>query len=404
VNKRFFCRVLFITLCCSASALDFGLVIHQAPLLGTPEISGDGVVEYGGLFLPWVSSSLGENIDFYASAGLRMQYERRDLAAAGREWAFLPEIGRFELIFRPLPDLSVEIGRFAFSEPLGFVLSGLFDGVGSALSIGGTQIRAGAFYTGLLYKKTGYIVMDNTDLENYHDRDSYFASRRFILAVNWESPSFLDTPNHLDLGAVAQFDLGDDSDAVHSQYLLARWSRSLGKGLYMDAGAVLDIEERNGEPGFGFALSLSPFWVPPERPYDRLFFNARLASGNWGERLRSFKPVSTEVQGRVLRARLSALSLLELGYILRLRQKVELETTAAYFFRTDRETFDDQDLNSASASAALGGEVFAGLIWAPESWCNVNIGLGVFLPGLGGAYLRQADPKWRLETGLTLSF
>jgi hypothetical protein len=172
----------------------------------------------------------------------------------------------------------------------------------------------------------------------------------------------------------------------------------------METGAVLDIEERNNEPGFGFALSLAPFWVPAGRPYDRLFFNTRLASGNWGGGVRSFKPISTEAQGRILRTRFSALSLLELGYNVRLHQKVEAEAAATYFFRTDRETFQDWDLNSASNSATLGGELYAGLTWAPESWCNINAGFGIFLPGLGRAYQPQADPKWRLETGLTLSF
>jgi hypothetical protein len=387
-----------------AFALDFGIVIYQNPFFGTPEISGDDVVEYTGFILPWVSVFLREDTEIYVSGGLRPKYERFDLNDDGREWGFIPDIGRFELSFLPGTNLSLHLGRFAFSDSLGFVFSGLFDGFGATWNIGGTRLKTGAFYTGLLYKKADYIIMSNSDLTNYYDGDVYFASRRLAFAVNWEATSFLDTRNQLDLGALAQFDLNDSSDTLHSQYLLIRWRRSLGRGWYTDIGTVFDIEERNDEGGIGFAFSLTPFLVPPRRPYDRLFFNARFSSGNWSDRVRSFKPVTTEAQGQILRTKISGLSLLELGYTIRLFPKLEGEAVAGYFFRTDRETFYDPDLDSGSGAAVLGGELFACLRWAPESWCSVGLGLGFFLPQTGGAYKSQAENKWHLETSLALSF
>jgi hypothetical protein len=245
--------------------------------------------------------------------------------------------------------------------------------------------------------------MSDSDLEDYHDGDVYFASRRLAFALNWEVPSFLDTRNQVDLGALAQFDLNRTGDTLHSQYLLARWRRSLGWGIYADLGAALEFEERNGEGGLGWALSLAPFWVPALRPQDRLFFNVRLASGNRDGAIRSFTPLTTSAQGRVLRTRLSALSLLELGYTALLLPRLEGEAAAAYFFRNDRETYRDQDMDPGSDAAALGGELFVRLSWAPGSWCALNLGCGVFIPQRG-AYTTQAKAKWRLETGLTLSF
>jgi hypothetical protein len=398
--------LLFALLAPSAllGALDFGIVLHQNPLFGTPEIPGDGFVEYSAFALPWISLPLGEGAELYASAGLGISYGRVDLDDQGREWAALPEIGRLELSFRPGEDFGLELGRLALSDPLGLAYSGLFDGLGATWNLGGTRLKAGAFYTGLLSKKTDHIVMTNSDVADYHDGDVYFASRRLALALNWEVPSLLDTRNQVDLGALAQFDLNYTDDTLHSQYLLTRWRRSLGGGWYADLGTVLEFEERNGERGLGWALSLAPFWVPAGRPRDRLFFNARFASGNWSYGVQSFKPLTAEAQGRVLRARFSALSLLELGYTALLLPKLEGEAVAAYFFRNDRETFYDQDLDADSVNNPLGGELFARLSWAPGSWCAVNLGCGVFLPQRGGAYTDRAEVKWRLETGLTLSF
>jgi hypothetical protein len=386
-----------------AGALDFGLVVQQNPLLGTPEVPGDGIFEYAAFVLPWISVPLGEKLEIYASGGLGIKYERFDWDDGGRKWGFVPEIGRLELSFRPDPDLGLELGRVAFSDPLGLVFSGFFDGFAAAWDLGGTRLRAGAFYTGLLSKKSDHIIMDDSDLADYHNGDRYFASRRLVLALNWEDPSFFDTRNQFDLGVLAQFDL-DNAGGLHSQYLLARWRRSLGRGWYMDLAASLEAEEQGGGGGVGFLFTLAPFWVPPARPQDRLFLNARYASGNREGGTGSFKPVTTAAQGRILRTRLSALSLVELGYTALLFPKLEGEAGAAYFFRNDRETYYAPDLDPGSGDAALGAEFFVRFGWALGSWCHANLGCGVFLPQRGGAYKAQAEARWRLEAGLTWSF
>jgi hypothetical protein len=401
-------RALFFALLVPGTlfALDFGLLIRQNPLFGTPEVPGDGFAEYSASALPWASVPLGEGAELYASAGLGIRYNRFDWQDEGREWSFLPEIGRLELSLRPSPDLGLELGRFAFSDPSsgGLVFSSLFDGIGTVWNTGGTRLKAGAFYTGLLYKKSAYIIMTNSDLADYHKGDVYFASRRLAFALNWEAASFLDTRSQVDLGVLAQIDLNDTEDTLHSQYLLARWRRSLGRGWYADLGTILEVEERNRKEGLGFALYLSPFLVPAGRPGDRLFFNARFASGNWNDTMRSFKPVTAGAQGRILRARFSALSLLELGYSALLFPRLEGEAAAAYFFRTDRETYYDHDMDSSSRSPALGGEISARLTWTPASWCGASLGFGVFLPQTGRAYEGGAETKWLLDAGLTLSF
>jgi hypothetical protein len=384
-------------------AADYGVAVSSQSVLRSEEGGEKGVVEWTGRLLPWFSSPLGDNADMFLSGGLMLRLERG-------EWEALPDVGRFELALRPLPDLGLELGRFTFSEPLGFVLSGMFDGLSASWNLGGSRLRAGAFYTGLLYKKNGYIIMNGSDLANHYDRDKYFASRRLVFALDWRHPSFLDSRNQLDLALLAQTDLNDTADELNTQYVLAQWSRPLGGGWYMRLGAALDIEQRDRDgdggvdPGAGFAFSFAPFWVPAKRPGDRLFFDARLSSGNWNGAIRSFKPISVEAQGRVLRTRFSGLSWVEMGYSALLHRNVEAEIAAAYFFRTDREIFYDLDFYQDSDSPNLGGELHGELFWAPESFCKFNLGGGFFAPSPYGAYDVGAPLKWRVSTGFLFSF
>ncbi|GHV94699.1 hypothetical protein AGMMS50293_10190 [Spirochaetia bacterium] len=388
---------LFFLACLNGFALDYGLVLNQVPIAHNEE-AGEGYIDYTGMIQPWISSPLGEQADIFLSGGLTAKYEGK--------WALLPEVSRFELAYRPLPSLSLELGRFAFSDPLGFVFSGLFDGLGAVWDTGGRRIRAGALYTGLLYKKTAYITMTGADLLDFYNQDVYFASSRLAFAINWTVPSVFDSANQLDLGLLAQIDLnnGDVENKLHSQYALAKWSRPLGRGWYMELGGAASLEEQDGDAAFAFAFALSfaPFWVPSSRPGDRLFFNFRMASGNWSDGLRAFKPVTIEAQGSILRAKLSGLSWAQAGYSILLHEKIQGEVSAAWFLRTDHETFVDHNFDLISDSPSLGGEVYAGAAWVPESWISLNLGGGVFLPQ--GAYNSDAGLKWRVAAGLLLSF
>jgi len=50
----------------------------------------------------------------------------------------------------------------------------------------------------------------------------------------------------------------------------------------------------------------------------------------------------------------------------------------------------------------MGNEFSARFFWNPFSDLQMNIGAGIFLPGLGNA-APKADPLWRAEIGLILS-
>jgi hypothetical protein len=399
MNKAALFAALLLCAGINGFTLDFGLVLNQLPLVRGGEAGED--FDYSLMARPWLSSPLGGKADLYLSGGLNAEY--------GEEWAFLPDISRFEITLRPLSSLSVELGRFTVTEPLGFVFSGLFDGLGAAWDIGGTRLGAGAFYTGLLYKKTAGITMTPNDGAAYYDKEVYFASRRTVLSLNWGIPALFNSRNSLELSALAQMDLNGTEYTLHSQYILVKWSRPLGRGWYMDTGAAVMIEEARIEGGddriaAGFALSLDPFWIPGRRPGDRLSFAFRMASGNLNDTLRAFRPITTKAQGNVLEGLFSGLAFAQAAYRLGLPKNLQGELSAAWFFRTDGETFVDRGLKAGSGSPSLGGEAYAALSWVPASWCSFTLGGGAFIPHTGAAYDAEAGLKWRAAAGLVLSF
>jgi hypothetical protein len=76
---------------------------------------------------------------------------------------------------------------------------------------------------------------------------------------------------------------------------------------------------------------------------------------------------------------------------------------AGYFIRTDLETLGDGDLDGASESRLLGGEVYGTLVWAPDPALRLSFGGGAFFPGLGRAFREGAPVRWNVNAGLTVS-
>jgi hypothetical protein len=403
-------RITLIFLFCAASislaALDYGVVINQEGTLSTPDVESDLPGGYVGHFMPWFSWAEGEDIDFYASAGALFMFDRYWLDDEDKEWGWTPDVGRTGLVWRPSESVSFEAGRFRYTDPLGFVMNGLFDGFSLVWNEGGGRFRLGTYGSGFLYKKTSYIIMSNDDLARFHDGSWYFASRRVMLTADWELLSARNAQNQINIGGISQWDANDRaSDRIHTQYLTFRWRRPLGSGWYMDLGGAVDFELRERALGIGFALSAAPFWIPPSYPNGRLFFLGRFASGNWGDSIiRSFKPVTTEAQGRVLRTRFTGLSWIEGGYAYRFLPRLEGEFSAAYFFRTDNETFVDRRLTANGEAFVLGGEVYGSVKWVPFSFCELSIGGGYFFPLRDEVYAYNAATQWRFVTAATVSF
>jgi hypothetical protein len=401
MKRTFF--TIGILLCAGAAfAQDYGLTLRSLPVFTGG--GSDWNCEYTGTAVPWFAVPLGEQGDIYLSGGISAEY-------ADEKWKPVPEVYRFEIEYRFGSGLRLEAGRVPYREPLNLVMNGLFDGLALGFDMGKTRLSAGAFYTGLLYKKTAWITMSSGDSMDYYNRDIYFASRRLAFCLGWEIPAFLDTESTLDLGLIGQFDLNKpddqlDGDArIHSQYALAKLTLPFSDYFNAETGVLLGtIEESGLGAGFCFVLSGGLAWLPPGGLNDRLSVDMTVSSGSWNSAARAFLPLSTIGQGKILRPKVSGLALAELGYTARLHNTLSGGVQGVYFFRTDSHTYDDPEIDRTSLSPLLGGEISSTLTWAPVSDIFLSLGGGVFFPQMGKSFAPGTAARWRISLETIFSF
>jgi hypothetical protein len=247
--------------------------------------------------------------------------------------------------------------------------------------------------------------MSDSDYADYFDRDIYFASRRMVFSLDWKIPALFSTAADLDLGILGQFDLNGKDTWVHSQYGEAKLNLPFLDNFSAELGLTLGLmEDGDGPPPFCFAARTDLVWLPPGAANDRLILGAAFSSGEWGDRVGAFLPINSIALGRVLRPTLSGIALVQGLYARRLYGSFLAEGAAAYFFRTDTETYFDSDLDRASRSPLLGCELSGSLIWAPVSDLSFILEGGAFLPQTGNAFTSGAAVKWRVSLETLFSF
>jgi hypothetical protein len=137
---------------------DFGLLLSESPVL---EDAGSGADIANTLTaLPWFSAALGAHADLYLSAGITSKYE-------DKQWSLVPELYRSALELRPSQSFSISAGRIPYTDTLGFIASGLFDGAALQAEAGKNTFNIGAYYTGFLYKRTAHITLTQDDTVSY---------------------------------------------------------------------------------------------------------------------------------------------------------------------------------------------------------------------------------------------
>ena len=385
----------------SLYAFDWGLLLNQSAAV--EGISDDKSTDfsYSGTLVPWFSAPVGSagNTGLYLSAGMTVEH-------SDNTTFFVPELFRTELAWRMGEGRELKLGRMNYTDPLGFVVNGLFDGARLSLDSKIGDLGVGLWYTGLLYKRSAYITMTADEQASYYReldygnfQDTYFAPRRLIAALDWENP-YAAPWLRLKTALIGQFDLSGSEELYHSQYLAIKASIPV-RSFVFDLGGCFELAEFSDEYKVSLAGELAAGWMLPTPIHDMLKLTGRLSSGTKESgSFAAFVPITTEEQGDVLRAKLSGLSMIRLDYTARLHETFSLNVASSYFILSDLGTY--QGLPMGKEGHLLGNEFSGRLSWSPLSDVRFNLGGGVFLPSMGNSD-SGSGPLWRIELNAILA-
>jgi hypothetical protein len=294
-----------------------------------------------------------------------------------------------------------------YSDPLGLIANNLFDGAQVSFLTRNGNFRAGAWYTGLLYKERAAITMTDNELKSgkkgvdYKDFiNTYFATRRVLTAFEYDYPS-IGGYLSLKTSVLAQFDASGEK--LHSQYFAAALSFPVNS-LIFDTGGCFELIEYNGGIKPAFAADIGITFILPAKLEKHITLSGRYASGvSEDEAVGAFLPITTVQQGEILQAKLSGLSLLSLGFTGRLLNSLSASAAFTYFIRNDLGTYRAYPVAGGSPEGFfLGAEIFGRLIWNITTGTRLNFGTGLFIPALGDA-ASDADLMWRTNINLVIS-
>ena len=399
IRCLFICLFLFAVMILPVplSALDFGLITNQYAGYYN-QAGGEGVFEYRGDVLPSFSGLIDDYGEFLISAGFTFGVKD--------EFYYVPELLRTEINMR-FGSSAIRAGRIYYSDPIGFIAGGLFDGVQYSYGSSAGILSIGAWYTGLLYKKTAYITMTDNENSNYEaevDYDdfvnTYFAPDRMLVSLDWMHPSIAELFS-LKAAITGQIDLTDADVKLHTQYLTLKASIPM-KSLLVEIGGSVEALQADDEFTLAFAGDFGVFWTPPLDFHSRLSFTGHIAGGRVDDFIVAFLPVTTKAYGGVFQPKMSALSVLTLNYTARLGQTIGASLSASGFIRNDLGTHVSYPVSENSEGYFLGTEFFARIVWSPASDLQFNIGGGAFLPALGDAGPEE-QALWRAEITATLA-
>jgi len=382
----------------SINAVDFGLVFTQNAEANVPDFDFESAVyDVSGILTPRFTALLGETGDLYVSAAAN--YETDPLA-------IIPELARTDFSFN-LGYTDIRVGRMFYSDPLGLAVNNLFDGAQVSFVTRGGNIRAGGWYTGFLYRKRAAITMTASELQSSYVKvdnndfvNTYFAPSRVLIAIEYDHPSLAGFIG-LKASILAQYDMGKDK--LNSRYFTAALSVPV-RYCILDLGGCFELIEYDDGITPAFAADIGLTFILPAKLEKQIRISGRYSSGeSEGKDFGAFLPVTTVPQGEVVEAKFSAVSLLCAEFTGRLAGALSANMAFTYFMRNDLGTYRGYPAEGVvSEGFLLGGEIFGRVIWNITPGLRLNLGTGVFMPGLGDVN-PEGRMLWRSKLNLVVS-
>lgn len=186
-------------------------------------------------FRPWLSLRIGNNSSLKLAVNFSFPWNE---FTGWQDMTFEPDES---ILYMTSGDDWLKLGRINYSDPLGVIANGLFDGIEFSRS----SLQVGAFYTGFRNKKTANIMMSPDDLLDYGNDEIQFAPQRIIGSLQFK---VLDNgyDSYFLLGGLAQYDLRETSP-LNTYYALMKIHMA-GNYFSIDGGASVSFLKTGDDP------------------------------------------------------------------------------------------------------------------------------------------------------------
>ncbi|MDR3247369.1 MAG: hypothetical protein LBT39_01160 [Treponema sp.] len=330
---------------------------------------------------PWFSYAPSGQFSLYLSLDFSLEHSESINGDDGPLWEPLFQVNRFQASWRPLPFLFVEAGRVKYSDPLGSIASGLFDGATASLSLGTNSLSASALYAGLQHKERAKVVMTTGDLIDYVDEDTYFAASRLLFSLFWQSRYLFNFNSTLDFGGIAQVDLRtNNQEKLHSQYALLKFSFPVLSAVDISAGGIFGVKQQDTGSALSYTGNFSAALDVPGPLTDRVLLAGFISSGSVGGDLRPYFPVTVISAGEVFTPSIAGLYTAKVAYRIAPLRSLYVNVEGTYFWRTSRDIIPGTSATSNLDTNNLGAEFYLRTVWVPLSDLSFSLGWGMFFP------------------------
>ena len=338
---------------------------------------------------PFLSLDFGDSVSLYLSGALILPLDEDE----GFQIPVI-EADQSYIRFGSYRRNWLELGRIYFSDPVGYIVDGIFDGMTFSLS----SLTGGVYYSGLIYKETAKITMDNNEFLDYDDDDIKFAPSRLIGSLEWYIGNYYNF--NMVLAGLAQFDLRDTPKRLNSQYITGTF-RFYSNSIFFDAGIAagfLKTGEDASKFSLAFSVDLDYFIIDDIKVYMGL----RWFSGAINETITPFVPISRYYS----KPDRTSLWLPLLGFRYRINDLVSLDVEGRCYYLEGANFTEDSDweldislsFNSAYWSSLSGAN-------PSSSGSRVRLQIPIFI----GVYMQAWEPNnfslgIPFQTGLEIDF